>query len=104
MSVSDLISTKLNEDLNPIFLDVVNESDQHNVPAGSESHFRVTIVSADFDGKRLLARHRLVNQSLADELAGPIHALALHTYTNEEWEKRNGQVRASPDCEGGSKG
>lgn len=103
MSVKDVIVSKLSERFTPVFLDVINESDQHNVPAGSESHFRVTVVSAEFDGLMLVARHRLINKTLADELAGSIHALALHTYTSEEWDKRNGQVRSSPDCAGGTK-
>ena len=103
MSTNNVIIAKLNKQLAPVFLDVVNESHLHNVPAGSESHFRVTVVSAEFDGLMLLARHRLVNKTLANELAGSVHALALHTYTSEEWDKRNGQVRSSPDCAGGSK-
>ncbi len=103
MSVKDVIVSKLSERFTPVFLDAINESDQHNVPAGSESHFRVTVVSAEFDGLMLVARHRLINKTLADELAGSIHALALHTYTSEEWDKRNGQVRPSPDCAGGAK-
>ena len=103
MSVKDVIISKLSERFTPVFLDVINESDQHNVPAGSESHFRVTVVSAEFDGLMLLARHRLINKTLADELAGSIHALALHAYTSDEWNKRNKQVRSSPDCAGGAK-
>jgi len=53
--------------------------------AGTDSHFKVVIVSSDFEGKRLLQRHRAINKVLADELANHIHALALHTYTEQEW-------------------
>lgn len=61
----------------------------HNVPRGSESHFKVTVVSERFAGLRPVARHRLVNQTLADELANHIHALAIHTYTTQEWQQMN---------------
>ncbi|WP_100656199.1 transcriptional regulator BolA [Alteromonas flava] len=103
MQVQQQITAKLDAHFAPIHLDVVNESHQHNVPAGSESHFKVTLVSAEFDGKRLIQRHRMVNQLLAEELAGPVHALALHTYTAQEWQTKTAEVPASPQCLGGSK-
>jgi BolA protein len=81
-------------------LDVINESQQHNVPRGAESHFKIVIVSEVFEGKTLLARHRLVHSILADTLATRIHALALHTMTNEEWSNAR-EVPASPPCRGG---
>jgi BolA protein len=81
---------------------VVNESFMHNVPEGSESHFNITLVSSKFDGKMLVARHRMVNEALAEQLAGSIHALALHTMTPDEWFERSGQAQVSPPCLGGS--
>jgi BolA protein len=81
---------------------VVNESGGHNVPRGSESHFKVVVVAQEFAGQRLLARHRRVNAVLADELARSIHALALHTYTEAEWRERFGTAPMSPPCQGGS--
>lgn len=100
MAVESDITEKLQSALNPVFLDVVNESHMHNVPAGSESHFKVTVVCDEFEGKLPLARHRMINKILADELNGPIHALALHTMTPEEWAK-TGTAPASPPCMGG---
>lgn len=88
--------------LQPQFLEVLNESHRHNVPAGSESHFKVTIVSAVFDDKPLVARHRLVNATLTDEIIHSIHALALHTFTPIEWQERHDAARTSPPCLGGS--
>lgn len=88
--------------LQPQFLEVINESHRHNVPAGSESHFKVTIVSATFDDKSLIARHRLVNATLTNEIIQSIHALALHTFTSDEWQKRQQTAQASPPCLGGS--
>ena len=101
MSVKNAIETKL-QSLQPQFLDVINESHKHNVPKGSESHFKVIIVSKEFKGKMLMARHRLVNQLLADELAHSIHALTLHTMTDEEWLEKGGLTTNSPPCLGGS--
>ncbi|MCP3851039.1 MAG: BolA/IbaG family iron-sulfur metabolism protein [Gammaproteobacteria bacterium] len=103
MSLQNTIEEKLNQAFSPDYLLVENESYMHNVPEGSESHFKVQIVSAEFDGQMLLKRHRLVNSILKDELAGLIHALSMHTYTKDEWEKRNGQVPTSPPCQGGGK-
>ena len=103
MQVKSYIEQKLNEHLTPVFLDVLDESHMHNVPDGAQSHFKVTVVSEQFNGSRLIGRHRQVNALLADALEGPVHALALHTYTPEEWEKRGGSVNASPQCRGGEK-
>jgi BolA protein len=102
MNIKNSIETKL-QALQPQFLEVLNESHKHNVPKDSESHFKVTIVSNEFQGKLLLVRHRMVNKILADELAHSIHALVLHTMTREEWLEKNGTTRISPPCLGGSK-
>lgn len=102
MTIQSDIETKLAEGLNPLHLEVINESSNHNVPAGSESHFKVVIVSNDFDGQMLIKRHRMVNELLSDEIQNKIHALALHTYTEEEW-KKAGDAPMSPPCLGGSK-
>jgi len=103
MSMQTQITNKLQDAINLKHLDVINESHGHNVPAGSESHFKVIIVSDDFVDKSLIARHRMVNQVLADELQNHIHALALHTYTRAEWDKNQGEAPASPKCMGGAK-
>ena len=84
--------------LQPQFLEVINESDRHNVPTGSESHFKVTLVSQTFDGKPLIARHRLVNATLTADIIRSIHALALHTLTPAEWQARNQTAHTSPPC------
>jgi len=100
MSVEQQIRDKLQVELQPDHLEVDNESDRHNVPRGSETHFRVTIVADGFADLPLIERHRKVNRVLADELAGPVHALALHTYTPQEWAGRNA-APMSPPCLGG---
>lgn len=100
MPIEQQIRDKLEGALAPARLEVENESHRHNVPAGSESHFKVTLVADAFDGLPLLERHRRVNRVLADELAGPVHALALHTYTRQEWDRR-ASAPESPPCLGG---
>ena len=102
MTVQATIEAKLTHSIELQHLEVVNESGNHNVPPGSESHFRVVLVAESFDGLRLLKRHQQVNRILADELNGVIHALAIHTYTNAEWQKRHGDTPLSPPCLGGS--
>ncbi len=104
MTIQANIEAKITQALQPEYLEVANESHMHNVPPDSESHFKVTVVTAEFDGKMLVARHRILNQLLKQELDGPVHALSLNTLTPEEWQEKNGEVRKSPPCLGGSKG
>ncbi len=104
MQMQNQITDKLNQALSPQHLQVINESGNHNVPAGSESHFKVTIVAEDFGDESLVKRHQKVYQVLADELKGSVHALALHLYTREEWRAKNGEAALSPPCMGGEKG
>lgn len=96
------IVSKLTARFEPIFMQVLNESYMHSVPAGSETHFKVTLVSAAFEGKRQVQRHQAVYACLAEELQQGVHALALHTFSTDEWQA-NAQVPASPQCLGGSK-
>lgn len=103
MTVQATIEKELSERLRPLHLEVVNESGMHSVPPDSESHFKVTIVSEAFADKNLLARHRMINEILAQQLAGPVHALALHPLTPDEWFDKGGRVPPSPPCQGGSK-
>ena len=101
MTVQATLERKLSDGLEVHHLEVVNESSQHNVPAGSESHFKVVVVSPDFEGKNLVARHRLVYQLLAVEIAAGVHALALHTYTEADWAALTADAPESPQCLGG---
>jgi BolA protein len=82
MRVHDLITQRLTEAFRPESLRVVDESHQHQGHAGhrpgGQTHFRVYIVAQAFAGKSRLERHRLVNGALAAELAGGVHALAIH--------------------------
>lgn len=81
------------------YLDVINESAGHAVPAGSESHFRIIVVSRRFEGMSRLARHRMVQQALAAP-AAKVKAIAMRPFTPEEWQQGEGQD-AAPHCRGG---
>lgn len=88
MSAENRLREKLMLALEPIRLDIVNESELHaghrSSPNTGESHFRILIVSPRFAGVSRVARHRMVNEAIADELKGPVHALALSTYAPGE--------------------
>ena len=88
MSMEETIRSKLTGNLSDAQVDVVNESHLHAGHAGSpgtgNSHFRVRVVSPDFDGMNRVARQRLVYGLLKEELEGPVHALALETKTPAE--------------------
>jgi len=96
------IEQKLASEFDTDYLQVENESHMHNVAPGSESHFKVTIVSSSFNDQMLIKRHRMVNKTLQHEMQ-QIHALALHTLTPQEWQARAGSVADSPKCRGGAK-
>jgi BolA protein len=88
MSAEAQLRGKLMVALEPVRLDIENESEMHaghrSAPGTGESHFRVLIVSPKFTGVSRLERHRMVNAAIADELKGSIHALALATYAPGE--------------------
>lgn len=100
--VARLIQSKLSAEFQPEHLEVINESYMHSVPPGSETHFKVVLASSLFIGKRQVQRHQAIYACLADELKSGVHALALHTFSPDEWQA-TGQVPASPQCLGGSK-
>lgn len=101
MRTQTAIQEKLTQALTPQHLEVINESHGHNVPAGSETHFKVVAVSDIFAGENAVKRHRRVYGILADELANGVHALSLHLYTPDEWIAA--AVPNSPPCLGGGK-
>ena len=86
--IADTIETKLRAAFAPEVLDVIDQSHLHKghagAPEGGESHFRVRIVSARFEGQSRIQRQRAVNAALRDELAGPVHALSVQALTPGE--------------------
>lgn len=103
MQMQSRLEKKLSESFRPMHLEVINESYMHNVPEGSESHFKVVVVTEAFENQPRVARHRLVNEAVADELRDGIHAFAVNAMTPEEWFERGGRSTESPPCLGGSK-
>ena len=103
MSRHERIRECLESALSPLHLEVIDESHMHNVPEGAESHFKVVAVSEVFAEHQPVGRHRMVNRALKEEFESGLHALALHTWTPEEWFEKGGGVPDSPQCMGGSK-
>jgi BolA protein len=103
VTVQETIQQKLASALAPAHLDVENESRMHSVPPGSETHFKVLVVSDAFEGLGLVDRHRRVHAILAEELKGGVHALAIRALTPSQWEKESPGAFQSPPCLGGSK-
>jgi BolA protein len=87
-TVAESMRRKLTEALAPTRLAIIDESHRHVGHAGArpegETHFRIEIVSASFEGLSRIERQRLVHRALAAELAGPVHALSLATLTPDE--------------------
>jgi len=96
------IENALTTALKPLHLEVVDESHLHAVPVGAQSHFKVLVVSEQFAGHGLVTRHRVVNRLLRGEFDHGLHALALHTWTPQEWFEKGGGAPESPLCQGGS--
>ena len=103
MSRKQRIEERIQQALQPLYLDVVDESYMHAVPPDSESHFKLLVVSETFEGVSLIERHRRLNELLTDELSQGLHALTMHTWTPEEWYAKGGAPE-SPPCRGGSRG
>jgi len=101
-TTQQIVEQKLIEAFSPDVLELVNESSMHNVPEGSESHFKAIIVSDMFAGLRPVQRQQRVYEVLSDELADGIHALTMQTLTQVEW-KASPIKLSSPQCLGGSK-
>ena len=86
----------LKTSMNLSSLKIINESFMHNVPEGSESHFKVVIVSQDFLNLTMIQRHKLVYKKL-DNLMAKIHALSIHAFDEDEF-KLNPIILDSPEC------
>jgi BolA protein len=88
MDVEKLITQKLRQAFAPVSLEVVNDSERHRghkgSPATGESHFTIKVVSDRFAGKSRVERHRMINEVLAEELKGRVHALAISALAPEE--------------------
>ncbi|MEO0438503.1 MAG: BolA/IbaG family iron-sulfur metabolism protein [Pseudomonadota bacterium] len=102
MIVETQLKRLVEDQFQPIYLQLDNESNQHSVPANSETHFRLVLVSERFAGLRKVARHQLIYEAASELVAGPIHALSMFLYDPLEWRAKEQAPLASPDCLGGS--
>jgi len=99
--VQKLMQEQLTEAFSPSALEIENESYKHSVPKGSESHFKVFIVSDRFEGVKLLQRHRMVNAAVADLLANKVHALSIKAKTPSQ-AASGAAIQTTPNCKGGA--
>ena len=102
MNIQESIERKLNREFHPSYQMIENESHLHGGGSGN-SHFKLTVVSESFAGLNRVRRHQRVYALLAEEMAGSIHALALHLYSPSEWRERERDRPDSPDCKGGGR-
>lgn len=100
MSIAARLRNKVEGAFSPVHIELENESGQHQ-RGGAETHFRLLIVSAHFEGLSRVDRQRRVQALFEDERREGLHALALWTYTPAEWEKRRQSAAgtASPECQ-----
>ena len=96
--LSTKIQHNLEQSLQPYYLSVENESFRHQVPPGSQRHFKIIVVSNKFQSTSLVKRHQMIYQIL-QPLSGQVHALAIHCYTQAEWRDRGEQAVNSPPCQ-----
>ena len=92
---SQIVNT-LSSSMNLSSLKIINESFMHNVPEGSESHFKIVVVTNDFNNLSIIQRHKLIYKTL-DSLMNEIHALSIHAFNEEEF-KLNPVILDSPEC------
>jgi len=99
--IKEKIEESLKTGISSLFIEVINESPNHNVEDGAESHFKVIVVSDDFENLRQVQRHQLIYKVLSEEMK-LIHAIAIHPFTKTEWDSNQQSSSDSPDCLGGS--
>lgn len=98
MNRYETLKKVLESKLQPIYLEVINESKFHNVPKNSETHFKVILVSKKFENTFTIDRHRIVNEILKTEFEQGLHALSLHLFTPKQWQKKQISIPNSPLC------
>ncbi|EKD42536.1 MAG: hypothetical protein ACD_73C00114G0002 [uncultured bacterium] len=102
MNTIQSIKDKLTGVFHPSHIDLLNEGSKHR-SSTDISHLKLVLVSDAFESKNLLARQRLINEVLQEELKGEIHALIMVLKTPAEWSSEKGALPESPPCMGGAK-
>lgn len=102
MKLQERLRSKLEQELSPTHLQVVNDS--HNHSRGIETHFTIVVISPKFEGMSKLDRQRLVEGLFKEERTQGLHALSQKTFTPNEWEKIKDTFEIEvPACRGGGK-
>ncbi len=106
MKFENSIRDKIEQYFHPTYFELENESHKHKVPAGSETHFRLLVVSDFFKEMTRVERARKAHEILADELSSGVHALSERFFTLDEWGRLDDaqKLMISPKCLGGGKG
>lgn len=95
------IEQQITEEFSPQFLSVEDESQNHHVPVGAQTHFKIIVVASQFNDLTRILRHKMMNNLLKKEFETGLHALSMHLYTIEEWQKKIDPVLQSPNCKDG---
>ena len=95
-NIENTIKNVLIDEFNPSILSITNESYMHNVPKDAESHFKIVLVSNDFNNLSQIERHKLVYKHL-DTIMGDIHALSIQPFNEDEF-RLNPIILDSPEC------
>jgi stress-induced morphogen len=99
MKLENTIRKKIEEAFRPSFLEIENESQKHHRPPGSETHFRVVIVSEKFEGLSRVDRQRKVSGLFKIEFDEGLHAFSQKTFTPTEWESSKDKLTlTTPNC------
>lgn len=102
MNIAQRIEELVKQSVNCSEYYLENESHMHSGDA-TDSHFKLILVSDDFSDKRAVQRHQSIYKALAELMNNPVHALALHLFTEQEWAVKEDKQLLSPKCLGGSK-
>lgn len=97
-SIQTHIERAIKEAFHPTYLEVINESGNHLVPKGSETHFKLIVVSSQFEKLSRVERHKKIYHLIMSECSPPLHALQILAYSDLEWEKSKKTIPDSPVC------
>jgi BolA protein len=87
----------LNSHFKPLHLEIIDESGNHQVPIGAESHFKIIMVSHQFEGQAPIQRQKMIHQQVKNEWASGLHALSMHLYTPAQWAQLQ-NIPQTPAC------
>lgn len=98
--IESSLRTHIEKAFSPSYYELENESHRHAVPRDSETHFRLLVVSAAFEGKSRLERSRMINELMKPEMARGLHALSQRAFTPSEWDQIKDRFEmVSPKCQ-----